>query len=115
MTKLRTLALAATLSFASVAIAHADGAVTGAWKLSIGTNDAPCTLTLTADANGNAGTATPSSDCQNGLASIANWKSVGPKLELLSPGGELIAWLRPKGDAYAGNNVSDGRQVALNR
>jgi hypothetical protein len=114
MTKLRTLTLAAALSFASVAIAHADG-VTGAWKLSIGTNDAPCTLTFTADAVGNAGPAAPSGDCQNGLASISHWKAVGSTLQLYSGSDELVAWLKPKGDAYAGSRISDGRQLALNR
>jgi len=115
MTKLRTLTLAAALSFASVAMANADGTVTGAWKLSIGTNDAPCTLTFTADAVGSAGPAAPSSDCQNGLAVITHWKSVGPTLQLYSGNDELVAWLKPKGDAYAGSRISDGRQLALNR
>jgi hypothetical protein len=115
MTKLRTLTLAAALSFASVAMAHADGAVTGTWKLSIGTNDAPCTLTLTADEVGTAGSATPSSDCNYGLASISHWKAVGSTLQLYTPSDELVAWLKPKGDAYAGSRISDGRQLALNR
>ena len=115
MTKLRTLILAAGLSFASAAMAHADGTVTGAWKLSIGTNDAPCTLTFTADTVGNAGPAVPSSDCENGLASISHWKAVGPTLQLYSSSDELVAWPKPKGDAYAGSRISDGRQLALNR
>jgi Protease inhibitor Inh len=115
MLNLRSLSLAAALSFASVAMAHADGTVTGAWKLSIGTNDAPCSLTFTADAVGNAGTAVPAGDCQNGLASISHWKAVGPTLQLYSSSDELVAWLKPKGDAYAGSRISDGRQLALNR
>jgi hypothetical protein len=115
MTKLRTFALAAALSFASVAMAHADSAVTGAWKLSIGTNDAPCTLTFTTDAVGNAGPATPAGDCGNGLASISHWKAVGSTLQLYSSSDELVAWLKPKGDAFAGSRISDGRQLALNR
>jgi hypothetical protein len=114
MTKLRTLTLAAALSFASVAMAHADGAVTGTWKL-IGTNDAPCTLTLSADQVGTAGAATPSSDCNYGLASISHWKAVGSTLQLYSSSDELVAWLKPKGDTYAGSRISDGRQLALNR
>jgi hypothetical protein len=115
MTKLRTLTLAAALSFATAAMAHADGTVTGAWKLSIGTNDAPCTLTFTADEVGTAGPAVPSSDCENGLASISHWKAVGSTLQLYSANDELVAWLKPKGDMYAGSRTSDGRQLALNR
>jgi hypothetical protein len=115
MIKFHTLALAAALSFASAAMANADGTVTGAWKLSIGTNDAPCTLTFTADAVGNAGPAVPAGDCQNGLALISHWKAVGPTLQLYSSSDELVAWLKPKGDAYAGSRISDGRQLALNR
>ena len=102
MINLRSLSFAAALSFASVAAAHADGTVTGAWKLSIGTNDAPCTLTFTADAVGNAGPAVPSADCQNGLATISHWKAVGLTLQLYSSSDELVAWLKPKGDSYAG-------------
>jgi hypothetical protein len=113
--KLRTLTLAAALSLASAGMAHADGAVTGAWKLSIGTNDAPCTLTLTADAVGTAGPAAPAGDCQYGLSVISHWKTVGPTLQLYAPSDELIAWLKPKGDAYEGSRISDGRKLALNR
>ncbi|MGD0142872.1 MAG: AprI/Inh family metalloprotease inhibitor [Rhizomicrobium sp.] len=115
MTKLHTLAFATALSFASVSMAHADGAVTGAWKLSIGTNDAPCTLTLTADEAGTAGLAAPSSDCQSGLASISHWKTVGSSLQLYSASDSLVAWLKPKGDAYEGSQTVDGRKLALNR
>jgi Protease inhibitor Inh len=115
MTNLRSLALAAGLSFASVALAHADGAVTGTWKLTVGSYDAPCTLNIVADSTGTAGTATPSSDCGSSLADITHWKLAGRGLQLLSPGGEIVAWLNPKADAYVGDRVSDGRKLALNR
>jgi hypothetical protein len=110
MTKISSLALGAALALSTVAIAHADPAVTGTWKLTVGVNDAPCTLTLA-----EAGNATPSADCGSGLSSIGYWKSVGPSLQLYAPGGELVAWLKPKGEAYAGTRTSDGRRVELDR
>jgi|HubBroStandDraft_6_1064221.scaffolds.fasta_scaffold90894_3 hypothetical protein len=110
MTKISSLALGAALALSTVAFAHADPAVTGTWKLTVGVNDAPCTLTLA-----EAGIATPSADCGSGLASIGYWKSVGPSLQLYAPGGELVAWLKPKGEAYAGTRTSDGRRVELDR
>ena len=53
MTKLTSLALGAGLALASVGFAHAadSTAVTGAWTLTVGAYDAPCTLTLTPDAS----------------------------------------------------------------
>jgi hypothetical protein len=116
MTRISSLALGAALAFSTFALAHAQTAVTGAWKVSVGQNDAPCTLTLAADANSGAtGTASPSADCGNGLSSIEHWKTVGTSLQLLSPNGELVAWLKPNGDAYTGTRVADGRKVALDR
>jgi hypothetical protein len=110
MTKISSLALGAALALSTVAFAHADPAVTGTWKLTVGVNDAPCTLTLA-----EAGNATPSADCGSGVSSIGYWKSVGPSLQLYAPGGELVAWLKPKGEAYAGTRTSDGRRVELDR
>jgi len=110
MTKISSLALGAALALSTVAFAHADPAVTGTWKFTVGVNDAPCTLTLA-----EAGNATPSADCGSGLSSIGYWKSVGPSLQLYAPGGELVAWLKPKGEAYAGTRTSDGRRVELDR
>ena len=115
MTNLRSLILAAGFSFATIAMAHADDTVTGAWKLSIGVNDAPCTLSLVAGSVGNAGDATPSSDCGDGLANIAHWKATGRGVQLFSASDELIAWLNPKADALVGKRLSDGKQIALNR
>lgn len=110
MTKISSLTLGAVLALSTVALAHADPAVTGTWKVSVGVNDAPCTLTLA-----DAGDATPSADCGNGLSSIGHWKSVGSSIQLFAPGGELIAWVKPKGDAYTGTRTSDGRRVELDR
>jgi hypothetical protein len=114
MNKLSSLALGAALAFATIGLAHADSQITGAWKLSTGVADAPCVVTLTPDADvATAGTATSTGDC-NGT-NVGRWHAVGSSLQLLSPGGEMVAWLKPKGDAYEGTRVSDGRKVALAR
>ena len=116
MTKISALALGALLALSTVALAHADGAVTGTWKLSVGANDAPCTLTLTAEEAANtAGTVTQGADCQAGLSTIGHWKAVGGGLQLYSASGDLVAMLKSKGDSYQGSRVSDGRKVALDR
>jgi hypothetical protein len=112
MNKLSAIALGAGLALASISLAHADSAVTGAWKLSVGTQDDPCTVTLNADQD-SAGSATSNGDC-NGVY-VGHWKTVGSSLQLLSANGTLVAWLKPEGGAYEGKRVSDGRAVALNR
>src|SRR5665213_135779 len=112
MTKLNSLILGSALAFGLIGLAQADSTVTGAWKLSAGVNDAPCVVTLNADAT-TAGSATSTGDC-NGT-NVGRWKTVGPSLQLLSGNGELVAWLKPKGDTYQGTRVSDGRVVALAR
>jgi hypothetical protein len=112
MNKLSALALGAGLALASISLAYADSAVTGAWKLSVGTQDDPCTVTLSADQD-TAGSATSTGDC-NGVY-VGHWKTVGSSLQLLSANGTLVAWLKPEGGAYEGKRVSDGRAVALNR
>jgi hypothetical protein len=114
MTKYRSLVLGAAVAFATIGLAHADpAAVTGSWKLSTGIADAPCTVTLTADEAGNAGTAASAGDC-NGT-DVTHWRSVGSSLQLLSNNDSLVAWLKPEGDAYKGKRIEDGRTVALNR
>jgi len=112
MTKLSSLLLGAAVAFATIGLAQADAQVAGTWKLSTGAADAPCTVTFLTDANvATAGTATSAGDC-NGT-DVAHWKTVGPSLQLISGNGELVAWLKPQGDAYAGTRTSDGRKVAL--
>jgi len=112
MTKLSSLLLGAAVAFATIGQAQADAQVAGTWKLSTGAADAPCTVTLSADASlTNAGTATSAGDC-NGTE-VAHWKTVGPSLQLLSGNGELVAWLKPQGDTYQGSRTSDGRKIAL--
>jgi hypothetical protein len=116
MTKISALAIGAALAFSTVALAHADPTLSGSWKLSIGENDAPCTLTLAADgAADGAGIATPSSDCAGGLNAIGRWKATPAGLQLFSPSGDMVAWLKSKDGAYEGSRLSDGRKLALNR
>lgn len=114
MTKTRSLILGAAVAFATIGLAHADpAAVTGTWKLSTGIADDPCTVTLTADDAGNAGQAASAGNC-NGT-NVTHWRAVGSSLQLLSTNDELVAWLKPDGDAFKGKRVEDGRAVALNR
>jgi hypothetical protein len=116
MTKLTSLALGAGLALASISFAHADSStVAGAWKLTVGINDAPCTLTFAPDASGVAGAVSSGSDCPSGLNAIATWKSTGNGIQLYAGTGDLIAWLKPKGDTYVGTRFADGKKLALNR
>ncbi|HSC60752.1 MAG TPA: AprI/Inh family metalloprotease inhibitor [Rhizomicrobium sp.] len=111
MNKFHSIALGSVVALGLIGAAHAaDTAVTGAWKLTVGAADAPCTLTL---ADG--GDVTNTGDCANGGAAVGHWKTVGSKLELLSNNQELVAYLAPKGDTYEGKRVADGRVVALAR
>jgi hypothetical protein len=113
MTKINALFLGTALALGLIGLAHADSIQpTGQWKLSTGTNDAPCVVTLTADTD-NAGPVSSTGDC-NGT-NVGHWRTLGSTLALSAPGGELIANLRPNGDTYVGKRVSDGRIVALAR
>jgi Protease inhibitor Inh len=114
MTRISALAMGALVAFSTVALARAGEPVTGTWKLNV--NNDPCTLTLTADENvATAGIATPSSDCASGLNSIGRWKETPNGLQLFSPSGDMIAWLRDKNGVYEGSRLSDGEKLALNR
>jgi len=116
MTKLTSLALGAGLALASIGFAHAQSnTVTGPWTLTVGSYDAPCTLTLTPDASGTAGTIASGQDCPTGLNAVSTWKSAGNGVQLYSGSGDLIAWLKPKGDTFVGTRFSDGKKLALNR
>lgn len=116
MMKLTSLALGAGLAMASIGFAHADGTtVSGAWTLTVGAYDAPCTLTLTPDASGAAGTIASGADCPTGLNAVSTWKTAGNGVQLYSGSGNLIAWLKPKGDALVGTRYSDDKKLALNR
>jgi len=113
MTKINALFLGSALALSLIGLAHADSAQpTGAWKLSTGANDAPCVITLTNDTD-NAGPIASTGDC-NGTT-VGHWKTVGSTLQLSTAGGELVAYLKPKGDTYEGKRISDGRVVALAR
>ena len=115
MTKLTSLALGAGLALASISFAHADEAVSGAWKLTVGINDAPCTLTLTPDSSGAAGSVSSGADCPSGLNTIQTWKTSGSGIQLYAGTGDLIAWLKPQGGAFVGTRFADGKKLALNR
>jgi hypothetical protein len=115
MMQLRSLALGALLALSTVALARAEEPVTGAWRLSIGATD-PCSLTLSADAaTPTAGAVAPSSDCPTGLNSIGRWKETANGLQLLSPSGEMVAWLKAKNGSYQGSRLTDGQRLALDR
>lgn len=115
MTKIGSLAIGALLALSTVALARAEEPVTGVWKLSIGATD-PCTLTLSSDAaNTAAGIVTPSTECPGGLNAIGRWKQTGSGIQLLSPSGDMIAWLREKNGTYQGPRLTDGQKLALGR
>lgn len=115
MTKTGSLAIGAFLALTTVALARADESVAGVWKLSIGATD-PCMLTLSSDpANASAGTVTPSTECPGGLNTIGRWKQSGPGIQLLSPSGDMIAWLKEKNGSYQGSRLTDGQRLALDR
>ena len=115
MSKLASLALGASMAIASIGFAHADNAVSGAWKLTVGSADAPCTLTLTPDASGAAGAIASGADCPSGLNSVATYKVAGSNIQLYAGTGDLVASLKPKGDSYVGTRFADGRKLALSR
>ena len=115
MTTLKSIAIGGALAFSTVVLAHADSSVTGTWKVSVGQNDAPCTLTLAADASErDGGSATPA-NCAGNAASIGAWRAVGSSLELYAPGDDLVAVLTPHGGGYAGKDLADGRLIVIDR
>jgi hypothetical protein len=115
MTKLTSLALGAGLALASIGAAHADGAVDGAWKLTVGVNGAPCTLTFAADASGTAGSIAEGADCPSGLNTVSSWKVSGTGIQLYAGTGDLVAWLKPKDGSYVGTRFADSRKLILSR
>jgi hypothetical protein len=116
MTKISALALGALLALSTVALAHAEEPVAGTWKLSIGVNDDPCTLTLaSAPDDANWGMVMPSAACSRGLDTIGRWKATPHGLQLFSPSGDMIAWLKEKDGSYQGSRLSDGQKLALDR
>lgn len=115
MTKINSLVFGAALALASIGLAHAQDTVAGAWKLTVGVNGAPCTLTLTTNPAGTGGAIESGADCPSGLNSVTTWKSVDNHIQLLSGTGDLVASLSLKGDSYAGTRFTDGRKVALSR
>jgi hypothetical protein len=116
MIRLTSLALGAGLALASIGFAQAgDTTVAGAWTLTVGAYDAPCTLTFTPDATGTAGTIASGADCPTGLNAVTSWKTAGTGVQLFAGSDNLVAWLKPKGDTYVGTRFSDNKKLALNR
>jgi hypothetical protein len=114
MTRLSALAIGAVVAVSTVALARAGEPVTGTWKLSM--NNDPCTLTLAADQTATtAGVVTPSEDCVGGLNTIGRWKETPNGLQLFSPSGDMIAWLKDKNGTYEGSRLSDGQKLSLDR
>ena len=113
MNRLSSLAVGAAVAVASIALAHADpAAVTGSWKMSVGAHGDPCVVTLAAiPGNDAAGMARSAGNC-SGVA-FQQWKLAGSRLQLQQNNGTLVAYLRPKGDSFEGQRVSDGKAVAL--
>ena len=115
MTKIGSVAIGAFLALSTVALARAEEPVAGVWKLNIGAND-PCTLTLSTEAaNPDAGIVTSSTECPGGLNTIGRWKQTGAGIQLLSPSGDMIAWLKEKDGSYQGSRLTDGQKLALDR
>jgi hypothetical protein len=105
MNTLRTLLVASAFTLAGLSLAQADTNLAGNWKLAVGQTS--CPLTLAAD-----GTATYAGDCASG-SGVARWQAKYNGLELKTASGETVGVLKPKGDAYAGTRVSDGRDLVL--
>lgn len=112
MNRFKALALGASVALGTIGLSHADTAVTGSWKLTIGATD-PCTVNLAADASDQGGTVT--SDCDTGLNTIGRWKVLGGRLQLLSPDGQIVAYFQPRDDGYAGTRVTDEKKLVLSR
>jgi len=108
MNKISSLILGAGLALSTIGIAHADPS--GTWKLSVGYNDDPCTLTLA-----DAGNVSSAANCDLGLSSVGHWKATRSGLELYAANGDLVAMLKQNGNSYTGTRLTDGRHIALDR
>lgn len=115
MIKISALTLAAGFAATGALLAHAEAPLTGKWTYKVGTSDAVCTLTLTANGSETAGDVASGEGCIGGLSEVAHWRVAGYNLNLISPSGDLVAVLRQKGDIYVGQQIGGGRKVALSR
>ncbi len=112
MTKISALGLLASILLAGTVAAQA-APVTGSWKVAIGTSTSPCTVTLTAGASDDAGTAQAAEGCSPAATKIARWSAIPGKLTLKSANGETIAALTSEGTTYVGKQFADSRKVVL--
>ncbi len=116
MNRIGAFVVGALLALSTIAVARNEPALTGVWKLSVGKGDAACTLTLASDpAYDQAGAALPSAACASGLHAISRWRQTPTGLELLSPGGGMVAWLKDTNGTFEGPRLTDGRPLALDR
>jgi hypothetical protein len=115
MTRIASFLLGTGLALASIGMAQADTGVAGPWKMTVGANGAGCSVTLSPDDVGTAGTVTAGDNCPGGLNSVANWRIANNGVQLIAGTGDLVAWLRPQGDGYVGTRFADGRKIALSR
>jgi hypothetical protein len=116
MDRISAFVIGTLIALSTIAFARSEPLITGIWKLSAGTNDAPCMLTLASDpADERAGVALPSTDCVSDLNVIGRWKETPEGLELLAPDGGLVALLKDRQGIFEGSRVSDGKALALNR
>jgi hypothetical protein len=116
MNRIKTLTLAAGIALAATSMAHAADGVAGKWTYKVGLTGTACSVTLNAQSNDSrSGTVTPAASCPSGLMSIGHWRSIGHRLSLISPSGDLVAILHAKDGNYTGKQIGGGRRVALSR
>jgi hypothetical protein len=116
MNRIKTLTLAAGIALAATSMAHAADGVTGKWTYKVGVTGAACSVTLNAQsADSRSGTVTSAANCPGGLTAIGSWRTMGRRLNLISPSGDLVAILHAKDGNYTGKQIGGGRRVALSR
>jgi hypothetical protein len=113
MTKIGFTGLLASLLLAGTVSTQAAPLAAGSWNVSIGTAEAPCTVTLAQDQSGEAGTASAASECTGAATQIARWSTVASKLMLKSANGSTLAVLHPDGTNFVGTQCADSRKVVL--
>jgi len=114
MKGISTFALAAGVALVGATLAHAESSMAGKWSYKIGVAT-PCTLTFTAGTDQTVGDVASDAGCAGGLSAVAHWRQVGARLNLISPSGDLVAVLSPKGGGYTGQQIGGGRKIALSR
>jgi hypothetical protein len=115
MPRIGSFVIGTLIALSTIALARSEPLVAGIWKLSAGSNDALCTLTLASDpADELAGVALASAACASGLNTIGRWKRTPAGLELLAPDGGLVAVLKDRRGTFEGSRITDGKTLTLN-